>query len=170
MAAENLEIDGPSRAEMVVPMEGTSLAVQFGLRGLKVGPGRVMIDFGQEGSPVGSVDLATEVVIDLEGDRTRHSLASAAGATDLSLDLGRHAAPPDLVLKVFEHRLTGHPGRLQFVLSSTHPRSRTCRFSTATWARWTSKSEVAAWVDAQLHAVGSLAERPTTRSWMWIGC
>ena len=120
VAAENFEIDGPDRAELDVPMVGASPAVQFGLLGLKVGPGRVMIDFAQDNRPAGSVDLSSEIVADTKADRILCGPAPAVGALNLRLDLELNPAPPDLVLKVFEHRLAGHPGRLHFVLSSTH--------------------------------------------------
>jgi type VI secretion system protein ImpC len=162
LAAENFEIDGPNRAELVVPKAGASPAVQFRLRGLSLGPGRVMVDFTQDGRPVGSVDLAPDVVADAEAERSRGRLAPAVGSVDLSVDPRRKPAPPDLVLKVFEHRLSGHPGRLQFVLSSTKRALRDLPVLDGDLGTLDLKSEVAAWVDAQLRAFGSLAEQPDT--------
>jgi hypothetical protein len=51
LAVENFAIQGPGRAEILVPQESGSPPVQFGLRGLCVGPGRIMIDFAQGGRP-----------------------------------------------------------------------------------------------------------------------
>ena len=66
MAAENFDIRGPYRVVIVVPRRGKSPAVHFDLRGRQVGPGRVMIDFAQEGNPAGSVDLTPEVVLEVD--------------------------------------------------------------------------------------------------------
>jgi hypothetical protein len=62
VAGENFEIEGPARAEIVVPLEGNSTALQFALRGLEPGLGRIMLDFAQDTQPVGSVDLYPEIV------------------------------------------------------------------------------------------------------------
>ena len=65
VAAENFEISGLSRVEIVVPLAGKSPAVQFSLQGMEAGPGRIMVDFAQDGRPAGSVDLIPEVVADI---------------------------------------------------------------------------------------------------------
>jgi serine/threonine protein kinase len=62
VAAENFRIEGSSQAELVVPLIGKSDTVRFRLRGEQCGPGRIMVDFSQNGRPVGSVDLYPEVV------------------------------------------------------------------------------------------------------------
>src|SRR5262249_20321710 len=68
VAAENLEIDGTGRAEIAVPLEGCSAPVLFSLRGLEVGPGRVMIDFAQGGRPAGSLDLNPRVAAAIDSE------------------------------------------------------------------------------------------------------
>jgi type VI secretion system protein ImpC len=178
VAAENFEIDGPSRAELVVPLEGRSSTVQFGLRGLDAGPGRVMIDFAQDGRPVGSVDLAPEVVADLdsESERIPGGPARAMGGINLNLGLGLNLAPPDLVLKVFEHRLTGHPGRLQFVLSSSLRSLVDLPVLDGDLGTLDLKADVSDWVGTQLQAVSALAEQSdataevVTRTLGDVGC
>jgi serine/threonine protein kinase len=62
VAAENFAIEGPSHAELVVPLDGPTASFPFRLRALEPGPGRIMVDFTQDGRPVGSVDLYPEVV------------------------------------------------------------------------------------------------------------
>jgi serine/threonine protein kinase len=62
VAAENFVVEGEARADLVVPLTGKSPAVYFRLRGLKPGPGRIMVDFTQGGRPVGSMDLYPEVM------------------------------------------------------------------------------------------------------------
>src|SRR5262249_19210979 len=66
VSAENFVIDGPPWAEIDVPPAGDSHPVLFRLRGEAAGPGRIMIDFAQDGRPLGSVDLTPEVVADAE--------------------------------------------------------------------------------------------------------
>ncbi len=39
VGAENFEIDGNGRSEIVVPLEGGASLIPFNLRGLQVGPG-----------------------------------------------------------------------------------------------------------------------------------
>src|SRR5262245_15026891 len=62
VAVENFEIEEPARAEIAVPLEGNSTALQFALRGLEPGSGRIMLDFAQDSRPVGSVDLHPEII------------------------------------------------------------------------------------------------------------
>jgi hypothetical protein len=159
VAAENFEIEGPSRIEIVVPLEGKSPAVPFGLRGLEAGPGRIMVDFAQDGQPVGSVDLLPEVVADLAASRQAGGSASPSGELSLSLGVGPAPAAPDVVLKVFEHRLAGHPGRLRFVLSSSHPALADLPVLDGDLGTLDLQAEVADWVAEQLRAVGDLADR-----------
>jgi uncharacterized membrane protein YtjA (UPF0391 family) len=175
VAAENFEIDGFARAELVVPLEGRASTVQFGLRGLKVGPGRVMIDFTQDGRPMGSVDLAPEVVAGSEADRVPGDSALAEGGINVNLGLGLNLAPPDLVLKVFEHRLTGHPGRMQFVLFSTHRALADLPVLDGDLGTLDLKAAVVTWVGVQLQAVGVLAGQlhsteDVTRTLGPVGC
>ena len=160
MVAENFKIDGTCRAEIVVPPEGDSPAVQFSLRGLEVGPGRVMIDFSQGGRPIGSMDLAPEVVADLDVEGPASLPESPLEALILNLAAGPIPAPPDLVIKVFEHRLAGHPGRLQFVLSSTHRELSDLPVLDGDLGTLDLRTEVADWVGEQLRAVGTLAGQP----------
>jgi hypothetical protein len=160
VASENFEIEGPSRIEIVVPLEGKSPAVQLGLRGLVAGPGRIMVDFAQDGRPVGSVDLMPEVVADLAASRQPDALAAPSGELSLSLGVDPAQAPPDVVLKVFEHRTAGHPGRLQFVLSSNHPALADLPVLDGDLGTLDLQTEIAGWVEEQLRAVGDLAGRP----------
>jgi CheY-like chemotaxis protein len=114
VAAENLTVESDPRATLLVPREGDSPAVQFRLVGERVGPGRVMIDFDQDGRPVGSVDLAVEV-----GGQT--DKPAPAPAVEVLLSGGQLPAP-DVTLTVHEYR--HWPGRLHFTLFSRHPRLR----------------------------------------------
>jgi hypothetical protein len=154
---ENFEIEGPDHAEIEVPLVGKSEVARFGLRGLKVGPGRIMIDFAQGGRPAGSVDLSPDVIEETlaPGGPT----ASALGPVGLSLSLGADA-PPDLVLKVFEHRHAGQPGRLHFVLSSAHRALADLPVLDGDLGTQDLRAEVAPWVGEQLRALGALAEQP----------
>jgi hypothetical protein len=157
VAAENFDLEGQNRAEIIVPMTGKSPAVSFGLRALEVGPGRIMVDFSQEGRPVGSVDLTPEVVADLAAVRPSSGLAPTSDELSLSLGLGSAPTPPDVVLKVFEHRLAGHPGRLQFVLSSGHPALADLPVLDGDLGTLDLRTDVASWVEGQLRTVGALA-------------
>jgi serine/threonine protein kinase len=180
VAAENFEIDGTDRAEILVPLQGDSPAVQFSLRGKDVGPGRVMIDFAQGGRPTGSVDLTSEVVTPFHDAvrklLTSNSAAPAGGGLILNLATGPFPAPPDLVIKVFEHRLAGHPGRLQFVLSSTHRALSDLPVFDGDLGTLDLRTEVGDWVSEQLRAVGTLAGQPDVtaeefeRTLTHIGC
>jgi hypothetical protein len=160
LVAENLEIDGNCRAEIVVPPEGDPAAILFSLRGLEVGPGRVMIDFSRGGRPIGSMDLAPEVVADLDVKSPASSPGSPLQGLTLKLAAEPIPAPPDLVIKVFEHRLAGVPGRLQFVLSSTHRKLSELPVLDGDVGALDLRSEVADWVGEQLRAVGTLAGQP----------
>jgi hypothetical protein len=135
-----------------------------------------MIDFAQDGRPVGSVDLSPEVVADERG--VPACLLPTAGGLNLELDLlaGRVTSAPDLVLKVFEHRLAGHPGRLQFVLSSSHQALSDLPVLDGDLGTLDLRSDVASWVGELLRTVGTLAEQPTsspkdvTRTLEDVGC
>jgi hypothetical protein len=157
VAAENFEIDGPSNSVLNVPLEGKSTAAQFGLMGLEVGPGRVMLDFTQDGRPVGSVDLSPRVVVEIGVTDPSELTAPAARLLDLTLSAGATREPPDIVLKVFEHRLAGHPGRLQFVMSSTHPALADLPALDGDLGTLDLRTDVASWVGAQLQTLGALA-------------
>jgi anti-anti-sigma regulatory factor len=114
VAAENLTVESDPQATLLVPLQGDSPAVQFRLVGEQVGPGRVMIDFDQDGRPVGSVDLGVEV-----GGQTDE--VAPAPPVEVQLNGGKFSAP-DVTLTVHEHRHS--PGRLHFTLFSRHPRLR----------------------------------------------
>jgi hypothetical protein len=160
VAAENFEVEGQARAEMSVPLEGKSSAVQFELRGLEIGPGRIMIDFAQNGMPAGSVDLAPVVVGSGAAVRLAAGIAPTSFELSLDLETGPARACPDVVLKVFEHRLSGHPGRLQFVLSSNHPGLADLPVLDGDLGTLDLRADVAGWVGEQLRVVGTLAEKP----------
>jgi serine/threonine protein kinase len=158
VAAENFEIEGQTRAEIVVPLVGKSPAVTFGMRGQEVGPGRIMVDFAQNGRPVSSVDLTPEVVDRWRALRPFVGQAPASGELSLDLGLGPAAAAPDVVLKVFDHRLAGHPGRLQFVLSSRHAALADLPVLDGDLGTLDLRTDVAGWVGDQLRAIGTLVE------------
>jgi serine/threonine protein kinase len=154
VTAENFEIDETPRADLVVPLTGKSDAVLFQLRGLAVGKGRIMLDFAQDGRPVGSVDLASEVVA--AGTPLTDEPAQRQG----EIDLQRRPGPaPDVILKVFEHRHGPQPGRLHFVLSSSDPRLRDLPVLDGDLGTQDLKSEVTAWVENQLRRLGAVADR-----------
>src|SRR5262249_13837835 len=141
------------------PLEGKSPAVQFGLRGMQAGPGRIMIDFAQEGRPAGSVDLAPEVVSDRAAFQPAAGMAPTSGELSLSLGLGPARASPDVILKVFEHRLAGPSGRLQFVLSSGHPALADLPVLDGDLGTLDLRADLAEWVGEQLRTVGTLTEQ-----------
>jgi hypothetical protein len=169
VTAENFDVEGLAHAEIIVPFDGISSAVVFGLRGKEAGPGRIMIDFAQDGRPIGSVDLAP-VVVDSDGALRRRD-RSAPTSVELSLDLeaGPSTAAPDVVLKVFEHRLAGHPGRLQFVLSSTHPALADLPVLDGDLGTLDLRSEVSEWVNQQLRIIGTLTEQADSSA-AEVGC
>jgi hypothetical protein len=154
VAAENFEIEGPTSAEIVVPIVGKSPSAIFRLRGEEVGPGRIMIDFVQDGRPVGSVDLSPKVVADCEEAGHLSSRGEVRLAAGPSLDA------PDIVIKVFEHRHAGQAGRLHFVISSTDRRLQDLPVLDGDLGIHDLHTGVADWVEDQLRAVGSLAGQP----------
>jgi RNA polymerase sigma factor (sigma-70 family) len=155
IAAENLEIDGPSRLVLNIPVEGKSRAVIFRLRGARVGHGRIMLDFAQSGRPVGSVDLYPEIVA---GDQEElGQLAPSEG--NVELRLGQGFAAPDLTIKVFEHRFAGQAGRLHFVVSSALRELDDLPVFEGDFGTIDLKTDVAAWVQDRLDALGALASR-----------
>jgi hypothetical protein len=116
VSAENFVIDGPPWAEIDVPPAGDSHPVLFRLRGEAAGPGRIMIDFAQDGRPLGSVDLEPEVVADAD---------PLAGRPGPPVAVNLRAAPgpaPDVVLVVHEYLY--QLGRLHFSLYSKSPALR----------------------------------------------
>jgi hypothetical protein len=160
VAAENFDVEGTDRAVFVVPLEGDSRLLQFILRGRSVGPARVMIDFLQGGRPAGSVDLAPDVVQEIDPGATSARSARPVGASSVTLLTGKIPSPPDLVIKVFEQRLAGHPGRLQFVLSSTQRALCDLPVFDGDLGTLDLRTDVAGWVDDQLRTAGELARHP----------
>jgi serine/threonine protein kinase len=155
VATENFDIEGSTRARVIVPLEGKSRPVNFRLRAVEAGPGRIMVDFSQAGRPVGSVDLYPEIIV---GDRSSDAPRSPPErAIDLSLEPGLCA--PDLVIKVFEHRFAGQPGRLQFIVSSTLRGLRDLPVFDGDLGTIELKSHVVDWVAERLQLVGELAPR-----------
>jgi serine/threonine protein kinase len=160
LVAENFEVSGTGRAELIAPLEGLSNTVQFSLRGLEVGPGRVMIDFAQGGRPIGSVDLTPEVVAAIDARSPSSPPALPAESLTLSLATGPSPPCPDLVIKVYEHRLAGHAGRLQFVLSSTRRALSDLPVLDGDIGTLDLRAELVDWVGEQLRAVGAVAQQP----------
>jgi hypothetical protein len=159
VAAENFEIEGTSRADMLVPLEGYSPTVQFSLRGLGVGPGRVMIDFAQGGRPNGSVDLVPYVVARIDARGPSIPCAPLAGPLMLELAARPLRAPPDLVIKVFEHRFAGQAGRLQYVVSSPLGELGDLPMVDGDFGTIDLKTDVAAWVEDRLGDLAALARQ-----------
>ncbi len=158
VAAENFTIDAPARAELEVPSEGPSAAVQFRLTGQSVGPGRIMLDFSQDGRPVGSVNLTPQVVA---AGGLASAAVAASGPDEGLLGLAARPGPaPDVVLKVFEHRFAELPGRLHFVLHSTHPKLQDLPVWDGDLGTLDLRGDVAAWVEGQLAPLGEVAQRP----------
>jgi hypothetical protein len=116
VSAENFIIRDKPQAQIVVPLKGNSPAAVFALEGERVGPGRVMVDFFQEGRPLGSVDLRPVVV-------AGEPAAKQAPVTGGTLGMGAPGGPePDVTLLV--HEDSQSPGRLHFTLVSRDPRLR----------------------------------------------
>jgi tetratricopeptide (TPR) repeat protein len=157
VAAENFEIEGESRAEIIVPLSGKSEAALFSLRGEQLGPGRIMLDFSQDGRPVGSLDLFPEVIG--EGQKETDEMAAGKGEVSLSIPSG---TVPDVVLKVFEYRCGDQPGRLHFVLYSNNPGLKDLPVMDGDLGTQDLKSEVSTWVEGQLSALGTMARRLDT--------
>jgi hypothetical protein len=157
VAAENFEIEGAMRGELDVPLAGKSSAITFLLRGQEVGPGRVMVDFSQDGQPVGSADLFPQVVVGDQNETAER--APGEGHVEIGPTQG---ICPDVVLKVFEHRHAGQPGRLQFVLSSAHPRLQDLPVLDGDLGIQDLRSDVAAWVEDQFRTVGAVAAQSGT--------
>jgi hypothetical protein len=155
VAAENFAIDGPTRATITVPREGPSAAVNFVLRGLAVGPGRVMVDFEQDGRPVGSVDL--EPLVGAADSTPAERPAAGVGAV---CPVAGPAVAPDAVLKVFTLRHGGGPGRLQFVLASSHPALRDLPTLDGDLGTQDLRADVRRWVGQHLTRAGEVARDP----------
>jgi serine/threonine protein kinase len=154
VAAENFVIDGNAQAEIVVPYLGKSPATQFHLWGQNVGPGRIMLDFAQDGLPVGSVDLSPEVV----GEDQAVGCGHAPGTGEIQLCTNAGPAP-DVILKVFELRYGNHQGSLHFHLYSTSPNLQDLPVLDGDLGTQDLKGGVVAWVDTQLQLLGSVAQR-----------
>jgi hypothetical protein len=153
VAAENFEVDGPARLEVVVPLAGKSAPVSLDLRGQTVGPGRIMVDFSQDGLPVGSVDLYPQV----QPQHEEETDDPAHGKGEVHIACGPADPPPDVVLKVFEQRQFGGAGRLHFVLSSADPRLQDLPVLDGDLGTQDLHASVVAWVEERFHALGHLA-------------
>jgi hypothetical protein len=162
VAAENFTLHGEPEAEITVPPEGGSLPAVFRLTGDRPGPGRVMVDFFQEGRPLGSVDLRPEVV-----DGEPGAVADAAGFGAVGLRAGGGPGP-DVTLVVHEY---GHsPGRLHFTLVSRHPRLRYLPLVTYGDLGWVDlKEDVAVWTERQLASLNPSATGAGTQTLADVG-
>lgn len=158
VAAENFEIEGKSRADIIVPVSGKSPAATFQLIGQEVGPGRIMLDFAQDGRPVGSVDLSPVVIP--AGATETYERAAAIGEVGFSTS---RASSPDVVIKVFEHRFADQPGKLHFVLSSINARLKDLPVMDGDLGTVDLRAEVAQWVERQLLRVGAVARKNDSR-------
>jgi serine/threonine protein kinase len=157
VAAENFEIVGNGRAEVDVSQAHDSPVVQFVLRGVRVGRGRVMIDFAQGGVPAGSMDLEPEVVASIEAPDPLILCAPVSEGLILNLVAGPPAASPDLAIKVLEHRYAGQGSRLQFIVSSPLCELSDLRLFEGDFGVVDLKTDVAEWVEARLSAIAALA-------------
>jgi serine/threonine protein kinase len=147
VAAENFTIQGEPCAILAVPRSGDSPAVNFCLIGQEVGPGRVMIDFSQDGRPVGSVDLSPEVVAGSVMDTL-----PLPTPTEVRLQPSG-GEEPDVTVTVHEYRHC--PGRLHFTLFSRHPRLKDLPFVNHGDLGTIDLHEgVVTWVQRQLEALG----------------
>jgi RNA polymerase sigma factor (sigma-70 family) len=164
VAAEHFAIDGTCRSEIVVPLGADSPPVQFRLRGLQVGPGRVMIDLSQRGRPSGSLDLTPEVVEYVEADQPSDAPPPIVATLIVNLDTAPIRPPPDLVIKVFEHRYANQAGRLQYVVSSALDQLGDLPLLDGDFGTIDLKTDVAAWVDDRLGALAALARQADATS------
>jgi tRNA A-37 threonylcarbamoyl transferase component Bud32 len=146
-------------AEVLVPLKGHSPEIRFTLRGIGIGPGRVMIDFAQDGRPIGSVDLASEVVASIDPQDSLNLDASASVELLLNLAAGSIPVPPDLVIKVFVHRFASQIGRLQFVVSSPLGELSDLSVMDGDYGTIDLKTDVAGWVEGHLGALAALASQ-----------
>jgi hypothetical protein len=162
VTAENFEIEGGDQTDLVVSREGRSLAALFRLRGESVGPGRIMIDFEQNGCPVGSVDLFPDVVAACEAETTQTAPADGG----VGLGVGGSGAAPDLVIKVFECRCGGGAGRLRFVCSSARRQLRDLPVLEGDLGTLDLRVDTGSWVAEQLGLLGELAgqQEPTAEA------
>ena len=157
VAAEHFAIEGTGRSEIVVPVGADSSPVQFSLRGLQVGPGRVMIDLSHGGRPSGSLDLTPEVVGYADADRPSDAPPPLLATLIVNLDPTPIRPPPDLVIKVFEHRYANQAGRLQYVVSSALDQLGDLEVLDGDFGTIDLKTDVAAWVEDRLGALAALA-------------
>src|SRR5262249_10179702 len=82
---------------------------------------------------------------------------SAAARGEVAVEPGARTRAPDAIIKVFEHRLAGAPGRLQFVLSSSHPALRDLPVLDGDLGTQDLRAEVASWVEEQFRRLGGPA-------------
>jgi CHAT domain len=146
-------------AEVLVPLEGPSPEIRFSLRGLEIGPGRVMIDFAQGGRPIGSIDLARQIVSSIDQQDRLDLDASASPGLLLNLAAGPIPRSPDLVIKVFEHRFASQVGRLQFVVSSPLGELNDLPVMDGDFGTIDLKTDIAGWVERRLGALAALAQQ-----------
>ena len=147
VTAENFKVLGAPHAEIVVPLEGESAPALFSLRAEAVGRGRVVVDFFQDGRPLGSIKLRPEIAA--AGETT--TSASAPGQGEIRLRTGR-TPPPDvtIIVQAFEHP----PGRLGFGLLSRDPRLKDLPVVTGGDVGTIDlKEPLAAWIGRQLDAL-----------------
>jgi hypothetical protein len=155
VAAENFEVEGPARAEVLVPLTGKSSPALFYLRGLEPGPARIMVDFWQDGRPVGSVDLAPEVQAGEPAGRGERAPLSG----EVCLAPAGEGGPPDVILKVFEHRHAPGPGRLHFVLFSSRTDLQDLPVLDGDLGTQDLRTDLTGWVEDALGALAALAAR-----------
>ena len=160
VVAENFTIAGSTRAEIIVPLTGKSAPVYFTLRGSRIGPGRIVVDFDQSGRHVGSVELRPRVAAADAAES--ESRAPARGEVQPT---SRPGPPPDAVIKVFEFRLADRPGRLHFVFSSADARLKDLPMAMeGDLGTVDLHADVAAWVEGQLSRIGQVARRSDATS------
>jgi hypothetical protein len=117
VAAENFTIEGDTRADIVVPLKGDSNAINFRLTGEEVGPGRIMLDFVQDGRALGSVNLTPEVVASDPKPNRQPTLTRGK-----LYPRTKSGPAPEVTITVHEYVYSR--GRLHFMLHSRDARLR----------------------------------------------
>jgi hypothetical protein len=160
VSADNFDVEGAREGELAVPLRGKSAALHFWLRGRQPGRGRIMVDFLQEGRPLGSVELEPEITA---ADQTAEN-RPAVGRGEVSL--ATRAAPgPDLTLVVLKSRYGDAPGRrLQFLLWSNRQVFGDLPGMFGDLGEQDLDSDLALWVEGQLRRLSDKARRSRLES------
>ncbi len=124
----------------------------------------------------GQLDLTSEVVGRIDADRPSSLPPPAADTLFLNLPTSLFPTPPDLVIKVFEHRYAGPTGRLQYVVSSALAELGDLPLLDGDFGTIDLKTDVAAWVADRLSGLAALAHEAdatpekVSRTLARVGC